>query len=172
MFAVAVFAVAWQFTLLRDDPATKASPPKLEMQASAATLPDIPWDNLTGGQNRLTEWGGSVMIVNNWATWCEPCRREIPLFMDFQARYADQGVVLIGIAHDELEDVRRYSDEMGMNYPQLIAGAEQGAQWLETLGNSGSLPLTLVYDRQGRLRAKKLGLMSERELEQAVSGLL
>jgi len=170
--AVAALGVAWQLSSLRDNPASDLTPPEPKQAISAQTLPDMLWDNLVGEQQRLTDWQGNVLIVNNWASWCEPCRREIPMFMDFQARYADQGVVLIGIAHDELEEVRRYVDEMGMDYPQLIADIEQGAQWLETLGNNGSLPLTLVYDRQGRLRAKKLGLMSERELEQAVSSLL
>lgn len=170
--AVAALGVAWQLSSLRDIPSSAMTPPEPEWQVSAQTLPDIPWDNLVGEQQRLTDWQGDILVVNNWATWCEPCRREIPMFMDFQVRYAEQGVVLIGLAHDDLEDVRRYVGEMGMDYPQLIADAERGAKWLKILGNNGSLPLTLIYDREGQLRAKKLGLMSERELEKVVTNLL
>ncbi len=138
----------------------------------AATLPDSYWPNLDGGQNQLGEWKGKVLIVNHWATWCEPCREEIPMFMEVRTRYAEQGVELIGIAHDEEDEVRRYVDSMGMDYPQLLAGRGQGQKWLVELGNNGSLPFTLIFDSEGNLRAKKLGRMSEQELRTAVESIL
>lgn len=94
------------------------------------------------------------------------------MFMDFRNRHRDRGLELIGIAHDNPEDVRRYVDSMGMDYPQLLAGAGKGQKWLASLGSRGSLPLTLVFDRSGALRAKKLGLMSQSELQRAVDPLL
>lgn len=158
--------VGWQVGLHRNDisviPDTLAS----------ASLPDSFWPNLDGGQNQLGEWKEKVLIVNHWATWCQPCRQEIPMFMDIQAQYAEQGVELIGIAHDEEDEVRRYVDSMGMDYPQLLAGKGQGQKWLAELGNNGSLPFTLIFDREGNLRAKKVGLMSERELRTAVESVL
>ena len=151
----------------------QASPPdESAEQISSQTLPSEQWGNLDGGQNRLTDWKGKVLIVNHWATWCEPCRKEIPMFMDFRAMYIDQGLELIGMAHDDIDQVRRYVDSMGMDYPQLLAGEMQGRKWLASLGSNGSLPLTLVFDRAGQLRAKKLGLMSKTELVEAVSPLL
>ena len=162
--AVAGLFLGWQFGLQRNDVTI--------VPAASATLPDSYWRNLDGGQNQLSEWRDKVLIVNHWATWCEPCRKEIPMFMEVQQQYAEQGVELIGIAHDDEQDVRRYVDSMGMDYPQLLAGNGTGQKWLAELGNNGSLPFTLVFDREGSLRAKKVGLMSESELRRAVESVL
>lgn len=165
--AVLGLVLGWQLGLRRA-PTAMESP----IEISAQTLPDYVWDNLNNGQNQLSDWQGKVLIINHWATWCEPCRKEIPMFMDFRQQYQAQGLELIGIAHDDEENVRRYVDSMGMDYPQLLAGPVQGRKWLASLGSNGSLPLTLVFDRQGQLRAKKLGLMSETQLQQAIADLL
>lgn len=168
LLAIAGIVLGWQFGLHRNDV------PLASILKNPATrmLPDTQWENLQGGKNSLVEWQGKVLIVNHWATWCEPCRREIPMFMDVRQQYVDQGLELIGIAHDDEEAVRRYVDSMGMDYPQLLAGPSQGRAWLAALGSNGSLPLTLVFDRDGQLRAKKLGLMSESELQTSIDGLL
>ncbi len=168
LLAIAGLVLGWQFGLHRNDVPLAV----ISENPAARVLPESQWDNLQGGQNSLLEWQGKVLIVNHWATWCEPCRREIPMFMAVRQQYADQGLELIGIAHDDEEAVRRYVDAMGMDYPQLLAGPAQGRIWLAALGSNGSLPLTLVFDRDGQLRAKKLGLMSEGELQKAISGLL
>ncbi len=159
-------ATGWQYGQLRQ------SAPPMPAPVSEQVLPDTLWQNLSGGENSLTEWRGKVLIVNHWATWCEPCRREIPMFMDVRQQYMEQGLELIGLAHDDEEDVRRYVDSMGMDYPQLLADPARGQVWMASLGANGSLPLTLIFDREGRLRAKKIGLMSERELQRAIAGLL
>lgn len=164
--AVLALAFGWQVGLHRND--LSVSPDGLP----SATLPDSFWNNLEGGQNQLGEWRGKVLIVNHWATWCEPCRKEIPMFMDARQQYADRGLELIGIAHDDEDKVRRYVDSMGMDYPQLLAGKGLGQKWMVELGNNGSLPFTLVFDRDGNLRAKKVGLMSERELRLAIEAVL
>lgn len=167
VLAVVGAAAGWQFGQYR-----LQNPQPETGQYAAQTLPGTAWDNLDGGQNALTEWQGKVLIVNHWATWCSPCRREIPMFMQFRAQYADQGLELIGIAHDDRQSVQRYVDSMGMEYPQLLAGLGQGQKWLAQLGSNGSLPLTAIFDRDGHLRARKIGLMSEQELRRAVEPLL
>lgn len=170
VFMLAIFGavMGWQLGLKQQTSDSTTG----QVEIGAHSLPDMNWPNLDGGQNRLDEWLDQVLVVNHWATWCEPCRREIPMFMDFRANHQAQGLELVGIAHDNEEDVRRYVDAMGMDYPQLLAGMGQGQKWLTALGSNGSLPLTLIYDRDGNLRAKKLGLMSESELSRAVEPLL
>lgn len=164
--AIIGLAIGWQAGLHRNDisitPGSQAS----------ITLPDSYWPNLNGGQNQLGEWQNQILIVNHWATWCEPCRQEIPVFMEVQQQFDAQGVELIGIAHDDEDDVRRYVDSMGMDYPQLLAGKGLGQKWLAELGNNGSLPFTLVFDRSGKLRAKKVGRMSGQELREAIESAL
>jgi thiol-disulfide isomerase/thioredoxin len=164
--AIAGMMLGWQVGLHRNDvsltPASQVSD----------NLPDTIWQNLDGGKNQLGDWRDKILIVNHWATWCEPCREEIPMFMSVQQQYAEQGVELIGIAHDNEEDVRRYVDSMGMDYPQLLAGNGAGQKWLAELGNNGSLPFTLLFDQQGNLRAKKLGRLSESELRKALESIL
>lgn len=135
-------------------------------------LPKTSWENLDGQYNQLTDWTDKILVVNHWAPWCAPCRQEIPLFMQLRREYLDQGVEFIGIAHDSKDIVRRYVDSMGIQYPQLWAGEKQGMEWMKTLGNPGSLPMTLIYDQKGDLRAKKIGLMSSRQLTQVIETLL
>lgn len=164
--AITGMMLGWQLGLHRNDlsltPETRIS----------TKLPDTIWQNLDGGQNQLGDWRDKILIVNHWATWCEPCREEIPMFMSVQQQYAEQGVELLGIAHDNEEDVRRYVDSMGMDYPQLLAGKGEGQKWLAELGNNGSLPFTLLFDRQGILQTKKLGRMAESELRKALESIL
>lgn len=168
LLAIAGLVLGWQFGLQQNGVPLAV----ISENPTARALPDTQWDNLLGGQNSLLEWQGKVLVVNHWATWCEPCRREIPMFMAVRAQYAEQGLELIGVAHDDEQAVRRYVDSMGMDYPQLLAGPAQGRAWLAALGSNGSLPLTLVFDRDGQLRAKKLGLMSKGELIKSISDLL
>ena len=135
-------------------------------------LPDTVWQDLDGGTHQFQDWPDKILIINHWATWCPPCRAELPLLMDFQTAYADRGVQVIGISHDSLELARPFVDDMGINYPQLLAGASQGLQWANSLGAHGGLPFTVVFDQSGKLTYTKLGLLSQADLNQAVSALL
>ncbi|MEE9448346.1 MAG: TlpA disulfide reductase family protein [Arenicellales bacterium] len=165
--SVLMLALGWQLGTNK-----ALDPNKPGMSEAALSLPDYHWDNLNGGQSQLTDWKDKILVINHWATWCEPCRKEIPMFMAFRQQYAEQGVELIGIAHDDEDDVRRYVDSMGMDYPQLLAGLKQGRKWLAMLGSNGSLPFTLIFDRDGQLLASKLGLMHESELKKTILPLL
>lgn len=113
----------------------------------SANLPDI-----EGVSQPVSQWQGNVIVVNFWATWCTPCREEIPEFIELQQEYAGQGLTFIGIAIDQENKVISYTREFGINYPVLIGGL--GAMSLaEAAGNEMSvLPYTVVFDRQEILR--------------------
>ena len=83
----------------------------------ATTLPD-----LQGKSQSVSQWKGKVLVVNFWATWCEPCRREMPEFIELQDELRDQGLLFIGIALDQKNKVQQYSKEIGVNYPILLGG--------------------------------------------------
>src|SRR4030067_653770 len=96
------------------------NPPSVE--APAATT-DFALRDLAGKTHSLADWRGKVVLLNFWATWCPPCRQEIPLFIDLQRRYELQGLQIVGISIDNPEAVARYWQEMKINYPLLIADA-------------------------------------------------
>lgn len=136
-------------------------------QLTSSTLRD-----LSGNPRRLSEWNGKVLVVNFWATWCEPCREEVPGLVRTQSRFEANGLVIAGIAIDSVDKVREFAKQYGINYALLIGGLD-AVELIRGLGNrSGGLPFTLVLDRQGKLVATHLGRISEAELERAVKPLL
>ena len=126
----------------------------------SATLLD-----LAGKPRALAEWGGRVLVWNFWATWCAPCRDEIPLLMEARREYGASGVEIVGIAVDNAVNVREFSSSLNISYPILLAEAD-GVQLMRRLGNSsGGLPYTVVADRQGKVVHRKLGALKQGELD-------
>ena len=118
------------------------------------------------------EWLGEVVVVNHWATWCAPCREEIPLLVEYQRRHGIAGVRIVGVAHDRLDAVRAFGEEFGINYPSLVAivgGEKIMAQHRNT---TGGLPFTAFFDRRGNLAHTHLGPITEPELRAAIAPLL
>lgn len=114
---------------------------------------NVALDDLNGNQHTLADWHGKVLLVNFWATWCPPCRQEIPLLVKLQAKYAAQGLQVVGIATDEQneKDVRTFMRQMVVNYP-ILMGDNRVPQIISALGgNFIGLPYTVVLDRGGRV---------------------
>ena len=134
---------------------------------SAARFPD-----LDGQPRALAEWQGRVVIVNFWATWCAPCREEIPLFIKLQQQYGAKGLQFVGIAIDDPTKVKPYANELGMNFPILIAGADAIGLTRELGNRAAVLPFTLVLDRTGRVSAVHIGVAKEGRLVALIRSLL
>ena len=133
----------------------------------AARLPD-----LTGTPQPLDQWQGKVVLVNFWATWCAPCREEIPMLVKLQEKYGRRGLQLVGVAIDQADKVRPYAAEMRMNFPILLASSD-GIALARDLGNKAAvLPFTLVLDRSGKIVAREVGALKAPQIESLVSGLL
>jgi peroxiredoxin len=131
------------------------------------TLPD-----LEGKPQSLSQWKGKVLVVNFWATWCEPCKKEIPEFVKVQDRYRAKGVQFVGVSIDDLEKVKRFARELGINYPLLI-GSYDTVEVSKEAGNPVSaLPFTAVIDRSGRVVSAKLGDLDEAKLVEIISPLI
>lgn len=138
----------------------------------AGALFGVALPDAAGSEQALAQWKGKVVVVNFWATWCAPCREEMPEFVKAQAEFGGRGLQFIGIAIDEPAKVRSFAAELGLNYPTLIGG--YGAIELsKTLGNRlGALPFTVVIDRNGRYVHTQLGPLNKASLRAIIGQLL
>lgn len=120
----------------------------------------------TSGQRQpLAQWQGNVLVVNFWATWCPPCRKEMPALTRLQQKHAGNKVQIVGIALDSAANVMEYAIKNPAGYPLLI-GDQNTSELTRTMGNSQlALPYTAVFDRDGHVRMTRLGLVSESELD-------
>jgi thiol-disulfide isomerase/thioredoxin len=133
---------------------------------------DFALRDLAGKTHSLADWRGKVVLLNFWATWCPPCRREIPLFIELQERYGKQGLQIIGIAVDNPEAVARYWQEMHINYPLLLAD-ETTYELMAAYGNrQGGLPYSVLITADGRIAGVKIGAYAREELELALKSQL
>ena len=121
--------------------------------------------DLAGRPRRLSEWRDRILVCNFWATWCAPCREEIPLLMAAREKYAPLGLEIVGIAIDNRPKVVDFSASFKISYPILLAEAD-GLDMMRKLGNSvGGLLYTVVADRQGAVLYRKLGAFHPGDLD-------
>jgi thiol-disulfide isomerase/thioredoxin len=127
-------------------------------------LPDFVLPGLDGAPHRLSDWKGRPLVVNFWATWCEPCRREIPLLKEIHQKYAKDGVEIVGIAVDYREPVEKFARRLGIGYPVLI-GDKGGLAAVTAFGMDTVLPFSVFADRDGRIVTLKIGELHRDEAD-------
>lgn len=141
-------------------------------QQGAKAIFETQLPNVEGEIQTISQWSGNVVVVNFWATWCTPCREEIPEFIEAQKKFRDQGLIFVGIAIDQEDKVKMFSKEFGINYPVLI-GSLSTWSLLEAAGNRHSaLPYTVVINRSGEIVETFLGRVNLNKLEKRVIPLL
>ena len=143
--------------LSRPPPALTAA--RVDNAAGADPTQLLDWSFATpaGGREVLSTWAGKIIVLNFWATWCPPCLREIPAFIELQTAMGADGVQFVGIALDQAEPVQAFVADKGVNYPVLI-GDQDVARFMVTLGNTiGALPYTVVLGRNGDIVASHQG---------------
>ena len=133
----------------------------------ALSLPD-----LQGAKQPLAQWRGKVLLVNFWATWCGPCRDEMPEFVRAQHDLGARGLQVVGIAIDQPDKVASFARELELNYPALIATYET-MDVAKPLGDRLlGLPFTVILDRQGKVAHTQLGPMKSEQLRSIIGKLL
>lgn len=170
--AVAVAGVAWLFLHERPvaPPPSVTSPPAAT-EADLATIHAVVLPDLEGRPQALRQWSGKVLVVNYWATWCGPCREEMPLLSRLHERYSSRGVQFVGIAAEDAASVREFARTMSLSYP-LLVGGDAAADPTRPFGNVPlALPFTLVLDRDGTLRATMRGRVREEALAELLDRL-
>jgi thiol-disulfide isomerase/thioredoxin len=149
-----------------EDAANAAEPAEAAEAAPKVpeVLPQFELADRDGKKRRLGDWKGRPLMVNYWATWCAPCRREIPLLNDLRKQRSAQKLEIIGIAVDFREDVLKYAQETTISYPLLI-GEEDGLEAVKAAGMQPAFPFTIFADSQQRIVALKVGELHQDEAD-------
>ena len=138
----------------------------------AAALLSLSLPDTSGRQQSLAQWRGKVVVVNFWATWCAPCREEMPEFVKIQRELGPKGLQFVGIAIDQAEKVEQFANELDLNYPALIGGYA-AVELSKTLGNPlSALPFTIVISRKGTVARTQLGAVDPTKLRSMIDSLL
>jgi peroxiredoxin len=132
--------------------------------------PDFQLVSLDGKNLKLSDYKGKAVLLNFWATWCEPCKIEMPWFVDLQNKYGPQGLQVLGIAMDDApsKEIAEFAQKMNVNYPIMIGKEEVGTQY----GGLQFLPSTFYIDRDGKIIDRVFGLVSRSEIEANVQKAL
>ncbi|HKS72352.1 MAG TPA: TlpA disulfide reductase family protein [Terriglobales bacterium] len=134
-----------------------------------APAPDFELPQLTGQLLRLSSYRGQVVLLDFWATWCGPCRQEIPHFVELQNKLGPQGLQIIGVSMDDTPDpVREFYQRYKMNYPVVMGNAKLGEQYGGILG----LPIAFLIDRNGNIDRKHIGATDIPVFEKEITALL
>ena len=138
--------------------------------AQDATSSELNLRDITGKQLRLSHYRGKVVLINFWATWCPPCRMEIPVLIKLQRDYLDRGLRVIGVTYPPqvLAEVRRFVRMVKMNYPVAIGDKETKLRFTP----SETLPMTIVVGRDGSVLDIIEGILLPEEFEEKIKPLL
>ena len=142
-------------------PAPPPAGPPSPIAKLVATVPSFTLADRTGTMRSLADWQGKALIVNFWATWCAPCRKEIPLLQKLQRDHGDEGFQVVGIAVDFRDKVLAYADEMKIDYPLLI-GEQEGLDAATAFGvEAVGFPFTIFTDTRGRIVVAHMGELTQ-----------
>ena len=151
--------------------AVAAAPANAVCDGKGKRAPDFTLKDYTGKTVRLADYKGKVVFVNFWATWCGPCKYEIPMFVDLQQRYGAQGLAFLGISVDDpVEELKPFVDQYKMNYPVLVGLGREEVQ--EAYGPMLGIPVTVVIGRDGNICTRYFGLRSKERFETDIKALL
>jgi thiol-disulfide isomerase/thioredoxin len=149
----------------------EAPPPELPEPPKGSVAPDFSLKSLPDGKTvTLSSLRGKAVLVNFWATWCEPCKIEMPSLVDLQKKYGPQGLQIVGVAMDDADDkeISTFAHKMGVNYMVLRGTEEVGNLY----GGIDRLPMTYYLDRSGKVVDETMGMAGEATLEDAIKRAL
>ena len=140
------------------------------LAAKSSMAPDFTLESLDGKTTKLSDFRGKAVLLNFWATWCSPCKIEMPWFVELQKQYGAQGLQIVGVAMDDAskEDIAKFAKDMGVNYPILIGKESVGDEY----GGVPALPESFFIGRDGKVVDKIIGLKGKAEIEDTIKKAL
>jgi len=162
---VGVGAVLLMLRMQQPNPASTEQPVP---SASGSAAPLFTLAEVNGGNVSLSDFKGKVVILDFWATWCPPCKREIPDFITLQSEYGSRGLQVVGIALDQPDKVRLFAQQNGMNYPVLLGTDQIASEY----GGIEGIPTTFVLDKNGNIVNRFEGYRPKEDFEAEINKLL
>jgi thiol-disulfide isomerase/thioredoxin len=169
LWMVAVFLAGAVVYMGSRAPKPANAPGNSGKSAQPQTAPDFTLKSIDGQPVTLSSFRGKVVLLDFWATWCTPCRSEIPRFIEWQQKYRDKGLVVLGVSMDDsTKDAANYAREMKMTYPVVMATSDVADSYGGVLG----LPVNLLISRDGRIISKDVGATDLNALEKQIAAEL
>ena len=165
-----VIAVVISLMLVFGIQKTRHTSPPNAGKLQGQPAPDFSLASLDGKTLKLSDYKGKAVLLNFWATWCEPCKIEMPWFVQLQQQYGPQGLQVLGVAMDDTDpkDIQEFAQKMGVNYPIVVGKEAVGDQY----GGIPYLPSTFYIDRDGKVVDRVFGLVSRSEIEDNIKKAL
>ncbi|MCH8552782.1 MAG: TlpA family protein disulfide reductase [Natronospirillum sp.] len=178
---VTAIALIWILRSGTGEPATALGRTALETDAAAQNwarrqitdaLPSFRLPDLDGHPRDSEEWQGRLLVINVWATWCAPCREEVPLLIDLQNQYDPKVLTVLGLSLDDPAPVARFAEDFGINYP-LLVGSDEVREVTRQFGSDQlGLPHTFFVDTEGTIVDFHLGLITPEQMERLIERLV
>ncbi len=172
VFVVVVFAgLFWLNSISAPNSANAQPQAKQVSKDEAPNAPEFKLQDLDGNSVSLADYKGKVVFVNFWATWCPPCRAEIPHFVELVDKYGEDGFAILGISVDDPKDFKKipeFKENYKINYPILLSNGKVTRDY----GGIGGIPTTFVIDREGKVLGKIVGAKSKEQFEGIIKQVL
>ena len=151
-------------------PDASSSAPDLVLNPARPELPDVRFADAQGNPTSLAAFRGRVVLLNVWATWCPPCREEIPGYIELANKYAKDGLVIVGVSLDQagVDVVKAFAARSKITYP-LVMGDDAA---VTAFGGVEALPTTFLIDRDGQVRDRKVGMVEKEDYEKRILAVL
>ena len=149
---------------------TESDSPSLKPESERKPAPDFALQDTSGKTLKLSDYHGQVVLLNLWATWCAPCREEIPWFIDFQREFKDRNFAVLGVSMDDRgwDVVQPFVHRHQINYPVMLGNTDVTMLY----GGAGALPVTFMIDRDGRIARTHVGVAGRHTYKKEIEDLL